>query len=170
MAVLPLITVPNPLLRQVSMPVQNISEEVLSLLDDMLETMYAEEGAGLAAIQVGVPSRLIVLDLRPHVEENQPMKLINPKIIWKSEEMVPFEEGCLSIPGQRAEVMRHKEIHFKYTDIYGKENIVKTEGYLAVGIQHEFDHLEGTLYTDYLSPLKGDMIIKKAQRYQKENR
>lgn len=169
MAVCPIITVPDSRLRQVSKRVDQITPEILKILDDMMDTMYAEDGAGLAAIQIGVPLRLITFDLRPQVEENQPMRLINPEITWRSENKIPYSDGCLSVPGQRADVLRHEAVHFKYTDIEGKEHHMEVNDFLAIGIQHEFDHLEGRLFTDLLPPMKRDAIIRKAQRYKKHN-
>jgi peptide deformylase len=136
-------------------------------MDDMLETMYAAPGIGLAAIQVGIPKRVIVLDLASKDEPKNPMHFINPEIIDKSNNNLTYEEGCLSVPGQFAEIDRPDKCHLKYLDYYGQSKEIKAEGMLATCIQHEIDHLEGILFIDYLSKLKKSMIIKKLSKQKK---
>ena len=134
----------------------------------MLETMYAAPGIGLAAIQIGILKRLVVIDISKKEEKRQPIFLINPEIIFRSKETSVYEEGCLSLPGQFAEVERPAECSIKYIDYYGKEKELKADGLLATCIQHEIDHLDGILFIDYLSKLKKDMIIKKLVKQKKE--
>ncbi len=136
-------------------------------MDDMLETMYAAPGIGLAAIQVGVPKRIIVLDLGSKDKTKNPMYFVNPEIIEKSENNLTYEEGCLSVPGQFAEIDRPDRCYLKYLDYYGQHKELKAEGLLATCIQHEMDHLEGILFIDYLSKLKRSMIIKKLSKQKK---
>ena len=167
MSVKIILTEPNKLLRQVSEPVEKVQEEEKRLMDDMIETMYSAPGIGLAAIQVGVPKRVIVLDLSPKSETKNPMYFINPEIIAKSNNSFVYEEGCLSVPGQFAEISRPDKCHIKYLDYYGQEKEIKAEGMLATCIQHEIDHLEGILFIDYLSKLKKSMIIKKLSKQKK---
>ena len=138
------------------------------LLDDMLETMYAAPGIGLAAVQVGILKRLIVIDISKDKEKKNPIFLINPEIIFKSKKTSIYEEGCLSLPGYFAEIERPEECHIKYIDYDGKKKEMKANGLLATCIQHEIDHLNGKLFIDYLSKLKKDMIIKKLVKHKKE--
>ena len=149
------------------MPVEKIDEDLQKLMDDMLETMYAAPGIGLAAIQVGVPKRVIVLDIAPKDEPRNPMFFVNPEIIKKSDNNSTYEEGCLSVPGQFAEIDRPDKCHIKYLDYHGQPKEIKAEGMLATCIQHEMDHLEGILFIDYLSKLKKSMIIKKLSKQKK---
>lgn len=151
------------ILRKPCEKVEEINEEILSILDDMLETMYESRGIGLTANQVGISKRLIVVDLQKDDIKN-PLFLINPEIIWKSEEKVCGEEGCLSVPDARAEVERFKEIKVKYLDREGKENIIEADGPLSICLQHEIDHSNGKLYIDYLSKLKRDVLLKKVKK------
>ena len=167
MTVKQILTEPNKILRQVSKPVESVSKEEQILMDDMLETMYAAPGIGLAAIQVGVPKRVIVMDLAKKDEPKNPMYFVNPEIIKKSENNSTYEEGCLSVPGQFAEIDRPNRCHVKYLDYYGEEKEIKAEGMLATCIQHEMDHLEGILFIDYLSKLKKTIIIKKLSKQKK---
>ena len=164
MALRQIITEPNKILREKSLPVDKVDVDLQKLMDDMLETMYAAPGIGLAAIQVGVPKRVIVLDLAPKDQPKNPMYFINPEIIKKSENDSIYEEGCLSVPGQFAEIARPDRCHVKYLDYYGEKKEIKAEGMLATCIQHEMDHLEGILFIDYLSKLKKTMIIKKLSK------
>ena len=168
MTVKKILTEPDPLLRQVSTPVENVGEEERKLMDDMLETMYAAPGIGLAAIQVGEPKRVIVMDISKDTDSKKPMYFVNPEIVTKSKENSTYEEGCLSVPGQFAEIDRPSECHLKYLDYYGKPNEMKAEGMFATCIQHEIDHLEGILFIDYLSKLKKSMIVKKLSKQKKE--
>jgi len=150
------------------LPVEKVDGELQKLIDDMLETMYAAPGIGLAAIQVGVPKRVIVLDIASKDEPKNPMCFINPEIIEKSETNSTYEEGCLSVPGQFAEIDRPSKCYLKYLDYYGQPKEIKAEGMLATCIQHEMDHLEGILFIDYLSKLKRSMIVKKLSKQKKE--
>ena len=168
MALRQILTEPNTLLRQKSLPVETVDKEVQQLMDDMLETMYAAPGIGLAAVQVGVPKRIIVLDLAGKEEPKNPMFFINPEIIEKSSNNSLYEEGCLSVPGQFAEISRPDKCHLKYLNYKGESKEIKAEGMLATCIQHEIDHLEGILFIDYLSKLKKSMIVKKLSKQKKE--
>tara|TARA_Y100000590_G_scaffold469012_1_gene654401 strand:- start:1896 stop:2420 length:525 start_codon:yes stop_codon:yes gene_type:complete len=167
MALREILTEPNKILRTKSLPVEIVDGDLQKLMDDMLETMYAAPGIGLAAIQVGVPKRVIVLDIAKKDEPKNPMYFINPEIIQKSKNESTYEEGCLSVPGQFAEINRPERCHIKYLDYYGQPKELKTEGMLATCIQHEMDHLEGILFIDYLSKLKKTMIIKKLSKQKK---
>ena len=160
---------PNNVLRQKSKNVEKVDSEIQKLMDDMLETMYAAPGIGLAAIQIGVPKRIIVMDISRDEENKNPMYFINPEIVWIEKENKTYEEGCLSVPGQFAKIDRPKACHVKYIDYTGNEKLLKAEGLLSTCIQHEIDHLEGILFIDYLSKLKKSMIIKKLSKSQKEN-
>ena len=163
MAVKKILVEPNKLLRKVSQPVKEINKEIQSLMDDMLETMYAANGIGLAAIQIGVPKRIIVMDISKDGKKN-PMYFVNPKIKNKHKEKSTYEEGCLSVPNYFAEVDRPKYCEVEYLDYQGENKILKAEGLLATCIQHEMDHLEGVLFIDYLSKLKKTMIVKKLSK------
>ena len=167
MALREILTEPNKILREKSLTVKVVDEDLQKLMDDMLETMYAAPGIGLAAIQVGVPKRIIVLDIAPKDKPKNPMFFVNPEIITKSENSSTYEEGCLSVPGQFAEVNRPDKCHIKYLDYYGQPKEIKADGMLATCIQHEIDHLEGILFIDYLSKLKKTMIIKKLSKQKK---
>jgi peptide deformylase len=161
MTIKPLIILPDPVLRQVSSPIAQVDNAVRKLSDDMLETMYDAPGIGLAAIQVGIPKQLLVIDLHKEGEEKQPQIFINPEVLRSSDERSAYEEGCLSIPDYYAEVERPAKVTVKYVDISGKEQIVEAEGLLATCLQHEIDHLNGVLFIDYISRLKREMVIKK---------
>ena len=167
MALRKILTEPNKILREKSIPVEKIDEDLQKLMEDMLETMYAAPGIGLAAIQVGVPKRVIVLDIAPKDEPRNPIFFVNPEIIKKSDNNSTYEEGCLSVPGQFAEIDRPDKCHIKYLDYHGQSKEIKAEGMLATCIQHEMDHLEGILFIDYLSKLKKSMIIKKLSKQKK---
>ena len=167
MALREILTEPNKILRQKSLIVERVDENIQKLMDDMLETMYAAPGIGLAAIQVGVPKRVIVLDIARKDSPKNPMFFVNPEIINKSKNNSTYEEGCLSVPGQFAEIDRPDQCHIKYLDYYGQPQEIKAEGMLATCIQHEMDHLEGILFIDYLSKLKKTMIIKKLSKQRK---
>lgn len=162
-----IITAPDPRLRQVSKPVEKVDDGLRALMDDMLETMYAAPGIGLAAIQVGEPLRVIVMDLAGEDEEPQPRYFVNPEILDPSEEMNVYEEGCLSVPEYFDEVERPARCRVKYLDYDGIEQVLEAEGLLATCIQHEMDHLEGVLFIDYLSRLKRDRVLKKLKKEQR---
>ena len=168
MTVRKILTEPNPFLRQKSKPVDKVDDSVRELMDDMLETMYKAPGIGLAAIQIGVPKRIIVLDISKNPEKKEPMYFVNPEIVSASKNDATYEEGCLSVPGQFAEIDRPDKCHVKYLDYNGETKELKAEGLLATCIQHEIDHLEGILFIDYLSKLKKSMIIKKLSKQKKE--
>lgn len=167
MAILPVLEIPNQILLQKAEPVETVTDEIKQLLSDMLETMYATNGVGLAGNQIGVLKRVVVLDCADRDAEPDPIKMVNPKIIWKSEEMVCHNEGCLSIPRQYADVTRHAEVEVEYTDENGQIKHRRTGGLLAIGIQHELDHLEGILFIDYVSPLKRKMMLKRLEKNRK---
>ena len=164
MALRQILIEPNKILREKSLLVDKVDVDLQKLMDDMLETMYAAPGIGLAAIQVGVPKRVIVLDIAQKNGPKNPMFFINPEIIEKSENNSTYEEGCLSVPGQFAEIDRPDKCHIKYLDYHGQPKEIKAEGMLATCIQHEMDHLEGILFIDYLSKLKKSMIVKKLSK------
>ena len=164
MTVKTILTEPNKILRQVSLPVEKIGKEEQVLMDDMLETMYMAKGIGLAAIQVGVPKRIIVMDIGNRDKDKEPMYFVNPIIKNKNSEHSTYEEGCLSVPNQFAEVNRPSSCEVEYLDYNGEKKILKTSGLLATCIQHEMDHLEGILFIDYLSKLKKSMIVKKLSK------
>ena len=162
MAILPIRVIPDPVLRAKADPVAAVDADLRRLIDDMLETMYAAPGIGLAAPQVGVMIRLAVVDVSKRDDEQVPMALINPVITWKSDETSVYEEGCLSIPEYFEEVERPAKIRVKFTDRDGNEQEVEAEGVFATCIQHEIDHLDGVLFIDHISKLKRDMVWKKA--------
>ena len=164
MAVKSILTEPNKLLRQVSKPVDKVGKEEQQLMDDMLETMYAANGIGLAAIQIGIPKRIIVMDISKDENKKEPRYFVNPIIQNKDKIKSIYEEGCLSVPNQFAEIERPKNCDIEYLDYNGNKQILKAEGLLATCIQHEMDHLEGILFIDYLSKLKKSMIIKKLSK------
>ena len=159
---------PDPILRKKSENLEKVDDELRSLLDDMLDTMYSAPGIGLAAVQVGILKRLIVIDISKEKDKKNPLFLINPEIISKSKKTSIYEEGCLSLPGHYAEIERPAECHIKYIDYNGKEKEIEANGLLSTCIQHEVDHLNGTLFIDYLSKLKKDMILKKLVKHKKE--
>ena len=164
MAVKIILTEPNKLLRQVSKPVKKISKEEQKLMDDMLDTMYAANGIGLAAIQIGIPKRIIVMDINKDEENKEPKFFINPVIKNKNSEKATYEEGCLSVPNQFAEIDRPSRCDVEYLDYNGKKQVLHAKGLLATCIQHEMDHLEGILFIDYLSKLKRSIIVKKLSK------
>ena len=166
MTIKKILTEPDPFLRQVSQDVEEVNDKIRRLMDDMLETMYSAPGIGLAAIQVGVPKRVIVIDLSKE-DKKKPLYFVNPKIIVKSKNNSTYEEGCLSVPGQFAEVDRPDKCHINYLDYNGQKKELKAEGLLATCIQHEMDHLEGILFIDYLSKLKKNFIVKKLSKQKK---
>ena len=161
MAVRDIIKLPEPILKTVSTPVPAVTEEVRALIADMLDTMYAAPGIGLAAVQIGVPKRIVVSDIAKDDEPKSPMCFINPEMVWRSEETTDYEEGCLSIPEVYDKVVRPAEVRVRYLDRDGAEQEMHCTGLLATCIQHEIDHLNGILFIDHLSRLKRDRIVKK---------
>ena len=164
MSVKTILTEPNKVLRQVSMSVDKVGDVERALMDDMLDTMYDAPGIGLAAIQIGVPKRIIVMDISRDEDKKEPRYFVNPVIKKKNEEKAKYEEGCLSVPDQFAEIERPNTCEVEYLDYYGKKQLLKADGLLATCIQHEMDHLDGILFIDYLSKLKKSMIIKKLSK------
>src|SRR6476646_7408184 len=174
MAIRPIFETPDPVLRQISKPVETFDGELKTLVSDMFETMYDAPGIGLAAVQVGVPIRLLVIDLQePEEEGGEPIRdpklFINPEILWHSDSEIPYTEGCLSVPEQYAEVMRPDRIRARWQNEDGKSFEEEIDGLLAVCLQHEMDHLNGVLFIDHLSRLKRDMVLKKLAKWRKEN-
>ena len=166
MAIRPILTVPNPVLKQVSKPAQGVDDALRALMDDMLETMYDAPGIGLAAIQIGEPVRMIVMDLAREGEEPAPRYFVNPEILWASEETAPYEEGCLSVPEIFDQVERPAKVRLRYLDYRGETVEEEAEGLYAVCIQHEMDHLNGVLFIDHLSRLKRDRAVTKVKKQQ----
>ena len=164
MTVKTILTEPNQLLREISQPVDQVGENEQKLMDDMTETMYAANGIGLAAIQIGFPQRIIVMDISKDKKNKNPMYFVNPIILNKATEQSTYEEGCLSVPNQFAEIDRPNKCEVEYLDYNGEKKLLKAEGLLATCIQHEIDHLEGILFIDYLSKLKKSMIVKKLSK------
>jgi peptide deformylase len=164
MAIREILVVPNPVLKLVSEPVAKVDDDLRALMDDMLETMYDAPGIGLAAIQIGVPKRVIVMDIAGPDEEKAPRFFVNPEIVWSSEDTAPYEEGCLSIPDIYDEVERPARVKLKYLNYQGEEVIEDADGLFAVCIQHEMDHLEGVLFIDHLSRLKRDRAVAKVKK------
>lgn len=169
MTVLKLYEYPNPILKQKAEAVKTVDAEIQKLLDDMLETMYVSAGVGLAAPQVGISKRIVVIDVEQEEDGDgyragKPLFLINPEIIWRSDDKVCGEEGCLSVPKQRAEVERYAQVRVRYTDYHGQEQEILGDGLLSVCLQHELDHLDGILYIDRLSRLKRQMLLKKLNK------
>ncbi len=167
MAKLPIITIPDPLLRQVSARIETVDDDLRRLADNMLETMYAAPGVGLAAIQVGVPRRLIVLDASEEEGVQDPMVLINPEIISLGEDRRIHEEGCLSIPDVRIEIERPASLELRFLDREGQQKQIQAEGFLATVIQHEMDHLDGRMIIDFLSRLKREIIVRRFKKQAK---
>ena len=167
MTIRKILTEPDPFLRQKSTKVEEVNDEIRSLMNDMAETMYDAPGIGLAAIQIGVPKRVIVIDLSKEGEKKNPFYFVNPKIITKSKQDASYEEGCLSVPNQFAEISRPDTCRVDFLDYEGNKKTLEAEGLLATCIQHEMDHLEGILFIDYLSKLKKNMIIKKLSKQKK---
>jgi peptide deformylase len=159
-----IITAPDPRLRETSRPVEDIDDDVRTLMDDMLETMYAAPGVGLSAIQVGVARRIVVIDTAKDPDPPEPLRLINPEIIWQAEETSPFEEGCLSFPDQYEEVERPGAVHVQYLDENGVRRVVEAEGLQAIALQHEIDHLDGVLLVDHISTIKRNIIMRRMKK------
>jgi peptide deformylase len=175
MAIRPILEAPDPRLRTISTAVEDVDDQLRALIEDMFETMYEAPGIGLAAIQIGVPKRLLVIDLQEEEDEEgkpirQPRVFINPELYDPSEELSVYNEGCLSVPEQYAEVERPAAIHARWIDEKGEQHDQKLEGLLATCLQHEMDHLEGILFIDHLSRLKRDMLLKKLEKARKANR
>ncbi len=164
MALREIITVPDPRLKQVSAPVEVVDDDLRALMDDMLETMYDAPGIGLAAIQIGVPQRVIVMDLSREGEDKAPRYFVNPEILWRSDDTQPYEEGCLSVPDIYDEVERPAQVKLRYLNYQGEVVEEDAEGVFAVCIQHEMDHLDGVLFIDYLSRLKRDRAVAKVKK------
>ncbi len=177
MTVLKIYVAPHPVLKKIAEPVDKVTDEDRILMDDMLETMYATDGIGLAAPQVGVSKRILVLDVEqkrdddidPQKRRVMPLCFVNPEIVWESEDLRVYNEGCLSVPGQYAEVTRPEKVRVKYLDYDGKEQEIEAERLLATCLQHEMDHLNGILFVDHLSTLKKDIVMRKLKKYKKEN-
>ena len=169
MAIREILTEPNKILRQISQSVEKVTKEEQKLMDDMLETMYQANGIGLAAIKIGVPKRIIVMDIAKKDEKKNPMYFVNPIIKNKTKNLSTYEEGCLSVPNQFAEVDRPETCEVEYLDYNGEKKILKATGLLATCIQHEMDHLQGILFIDYLSKLKKSIIIKKLSKQKKSS-
>ncbi len=167
MAIREIIEAPDPRLKVISAPVEAVDDDLRQLIDDMVETMYAAPGIGLAAIQVGVPKRVLVLDISNDEEEPDPRYFINPEIVWTSDELAIYNEGCLSLPEYYAEVERPAACRVEYLDYDGNRQTLEASGLLATCIQHECDHLEGILFVDHLSSLKRDMILRKLAKAKK---
>ena len=173
MAIRPIFETPDPILRQISKPVEAFDDDLKTLVSDMFETMYDAPGIGLAAVQVGVPIRLLVIDLQePEQEGGEPIRdpklFINPEILWHSDSEIPYTEGCLSVPEQYAEVVRPDRIRARWQNEDGKSFEEEIDGLLAVCLQHEMDHLNGVLFIDHLSRLMRDMVLKKLAKWRKE--
>ena len=173
MTIMRILETPDPVLRQISAPVEAVDDELRVLISDMFETMYDAPGIGLAAVQVGVAKRVLVMDLgEPEEEGGEPVReprvFINPEIVTHSDDEVPYTEGCLSVPDQYAEVQRPDRIRAKWLDEHGERHEEDLDGLLAVCLQHEMDHLEGILFIDHLSKLKRDMVLKKLAKMRKE--
>ena len=164
MSVRKILTEPNKVLRQVSKKVDKVGEEERALMDDMLDTMYDAPGIGLAAVQIGVPKRIIVMDISRDLDKKEPRYFVNPVIKNRNKKKARYEEGCLSVPDQFAEIERPNTCEVEFLDYDGNKQLLKADGLLATCIQHEMDHLEGILFIDYLSKLKKSMIIKKLSK------
>jgi peptide deformylase len=180
MAVLPIYVAPHPVLKKIAEPVAEVTDELRKLMDDMLDTMYAAPGIGLAAPQVGVSSRILVLDIDQPKDDDEtaepfqprrgkPQYFVNPEIVWTSDDKNIYDEGCLSLPGQYAEVERPKRIRVKFLGYDGKPQEIEADGLLATCLQHEMDHLNGILFVDHLSTLKRDIVMRKLKKWTKEN-
>jgi peptide deformylase len=169
MAILPILIAPDPRLKKKASPVEAVDDRIVKLTGDMLETMYAAPGIGLAAPQVGILERVVVIDVAGKDEAPQPLRMINPEILSRSQETAVYEEGCLSLPEQYAEVVRPKSVRVRFLDETGAECEMDADGLLATCIQHEIDHLDGTLFIDHLSMLKRNMIMRRLQKQKKVN-
>ncbi len=168
MAILPIVTVPDPLLKTISSPVESVDDELRKLMDDMLETMYAAPGIGLAAVQVGRPIRVLVMDLSEDEDNPDPKYYVNPVLTWTSEDLATYNEGCLSVPEQYADIDRPAECKITFLDYYGNEQHIHATGLFSTCIQHEMDHLNGIVFIDYLSSLKKSMAVRKVKKLVRE--
>ncbi len=168
MAKLPIVIAPDPRLKTRAKPVEHVDDRVRKLLDDMLETMYDAPGIGLAAPQVGVLERVIVIDVADKDEAPKPMRIVNPEVLWTSEERTTYNEGCLSLPDQYGDVTRPARVKVRYQDETGAAREVEADGLLATCLQHEIDHLDGVLFVDHLSMLKRNMILRKMQKLKRD--
>lgn len=168
MALLPIIVAPDPRLKVVCDPVEAIDDATRKILDDMLETMYDAPGIGLAAPQVGVQKRMIVVDVAREEDGQNSFTMVNPEIVWESEEILEYEEGCLSLPEHYAQVTRPETVRVEYLDYHGKEQEMEVSGLLSTCIQHEMDHLDGILFVDHISNLRRSLIIRKLQKFKKQ--
>jgi peptide deformylase len=168
MSILPIITAPDPRLKLKARPVPAVDDGIRRLMDDMLETMYLAPGIGLAAPQVGVIKRVLVLDVSGEGEKPAPFKIANPEILWRSEELATYSEGCLSLPEHYADVTRPAEIKLRYLDYQNEIRELHAKGMLATVIQHEMDHLEGTLFVDHISALKRNIILRKLAKAKRQ--
>jgi peptide deformylase len=164
MSIRPILTAPDPRLKAISAPVARVDDDIRQLIADLLESMYAAEGIGLAAIQIGVPKRVLVMDLAQREGKREPLAFINPKILWASEETTSVQEGCLSVPDIWEDVERPARIRAEYLDRDGKLQTLEADGLLATCLQHEMDHLEGVLFLDHLSKLKRSIALRKLQK------
>ena len=169
-SILPIIIAPDPRLKEPCVSVERVTPEIVAFMDDMLETMYDAPGIGLAAPQVGRLLRIIVVDVSKDPDNPQPYQMVNPEVVWTSEETFEYEEGCLSLPEHYAEVTRPAKVRVRYRDRAGVEQEVEAQGLLAVCLQHEIDHLEGTLFVDHISKLKRNVILRKLQKTKKQLR
>lgn len=170
MSILPIITLPDPLLRTASQPIERVDDQVRRLADDMLETMYDAPGVGLAAIQIAIPRRLIVLDVTDKESEPpHPIVMINPEIVTLGDTLASYEEGCLSIPDVRVEIERPSAVRVRFLDREGKLQELNADGLLATAVQHEIDHLDGKLIIDFMSRLKRDMVIRKFKKLARQD-
>lgn len=169
MAILPIITVPDPLLKTISTPVEVVDDDLRVLMDNMLETMYAAPGIGLAAVQVGCAVRLLVMDLAEEGQEANPQFYVNPVLVWTSDELATYNEGCLSVPEQYADIDRPAECRVTYLDYSGNAQHIHATGLLSTCIQHEMDHLNGIVFIDYLSSLKKSMAVRKVKKLVRED-
>jgi len=164
MALRPIICIPDTRLRVKSQPIERVDDDVRRLMDDMLETMYDAPGIGLAAIQIAIPKRVVVIDTAKEGEDARPICFVNPEIVWSSEEKKVYQEGCLSIPEYYEDVERPARVKARYLDREGRENELEADGLLATALQHEIDHLNGVLFIDHISRLKRERIVKKFQK------
>ncbi|AFR25814.1 peptide deformylase [Bartonella quintana] len=168
MPIKPLVILPDPILREVSKPVEHVDSTIQKLADDMLETMYDAQGVGLAAIQIGIPLRMLVIDVSRNETQKNPLVIINPEILWLSDERNICKEGCLSIPEYYTEIERPKRLCVRYQDREGKQTEIEADHLLATCLQHEIDHLNGRLFIDHISKIKRDMVIRKFKKRAKE--
>ena len=167
MSLLPIIVAPDPRLKVVSTPVDTIDDGVRQLMEDMLETMYDEPGIGLSAVQVGIPKRIVVVDVAPKGEAHTPIRLVNPEVFWHSDEIASYEEGCLSLPEHYAEVDRPEAVKVRYLDEHGKAQELEADGILSRCLQHEIDHLDGILFVDHLTMVRRSIILRKLAKLKK---